>query len=65
MIKTLDLINETIRASKRTFHQVDNRPTKPQKHRYERRKINEFLRHGDWAEDLQEVEVEVQQQPAA
>jgi hypothetical protein len=27
---------------------VDNRPEKPQKSRYERRKIREYLRLGDW-----------------
>ena len=53
MIKTLDFIAETIRTSKRTFHQVDDRPTKPQKHRYERRKIREYLRNSDWSEDMQ------------
>ena len=48
MTKTLDLITETIRNPKHPFHQVDSRPKKPQKNRYERRKVREFLRLGDW-----------------
>jgi hypothetical protein len=48
MIKTLDLIDEAIRNNKHPFRGTDNRPAKPQKSRYERRKIKEFLRLGDW-----------------
>ncbi len=48
MTKTLDLITETIRDSKHPFPQMDNRPQKPQKHRYERRKVREIIRLGNW-----------------
>ena len=48
MTKTLDLIDETIRNPKHPFHQVANRPTKPQKSRYERRKVREYIRLADW-----------------
>ena len=48
MTKSLDVIVETIRNSKHPFRQVDNRPAKPQKSRYERRKVREYLRLGDW-----------------
>ena len=48
MVKTLDLITETIRNSKHPFPQVDDRPQKPQKHRYERRKVKEYIKLGDW-----------------
>lgn len=48
MTKTLDLIAETIRDPKHPFRQVENRPHKPQKHRYERRKIREIIRLGGW-----------------
>ena len=48
MTKTLNLIHEAVRNTKHPFRQVDNRPAKPQKSRYERRKIREFLRLGDW-----------------
>ena len=47
MIKTLDVITEAIRNSK-PFRNADNRPKKAQKHRYERRKIKEYLHLGDW-----------------
>jgi hypothetical protein len=48
MTKTLNLIQETVRDTKHPFRQADNRPAKAQKNRYERRKIREFLRLGDW-----------------
>ncbi len=48
MTKTLDAINDTIRSSKHPFRQVNDRPDKPKKHRYERRKIKEFIRLSDW-----------------
>ena len=51
MMKTLDLISEVIRNPKHAFRQADHRPAKSQKHRYERRKIKEFLKHGDWADE--------------
>lgn len=48
MTKTLDLIAETIRNTRCFFRQMDSRPHKPQKHRYERRKVKEYIRLGDW-----------------
>jgi hypothetical protein len=48
MTKTLDVITEAIRSSKHPFSKADNRPKKAQKHRYERRKIKEYLQLGDW-----------------
>lgn len=48
MVKTIDLITETIRNSKHPFRQVDDRPQKSQKHRYERRKVKEYIKLGDW-----------------
>lgn len=48
MTKSLSLIQDTVRNPKHPFRQVDNRPAKAQKNRYERRKIREFLRLGDW-----------------
>ena len=47
MIKTLDVIAEAIRNSKHPFRNADNRPKKAQKHRYERRKIKEYLHLGE------------------
>jgi hypothetical protein len=49
MTKTLENISEAIRDPKPTFPKVDNQPKKPQKHRYERRKIKEYLHLGEWA----------------
>ena len=48
MTKTLDLITEIIRNPKHPFRKADDRPVKAQKHRYERRKIKEIIRLGDW-----------------
>jgi len=52
MTKTLDLISEIIRSPKHSFRQVDTRPAKSHKHRYERRKVKEFIKLGDWSQDL-------------
>ena len=51
MIKTLDVITDAIRNTKHPFRQVDDRPDKPTKHRYERRKIREYIRLGDWGSE--------------
>ncbi len=51
MIKSLDQISEAIHSSKLLLHQVDDRPNKPQKHRYERRKIKEYIKISDWTSD--------------
>ena len=47
MTKSLEVISETIRNPKHPFRQVDNQPNKPLKHRYERRKIKEYLHLGE------------------
>ena len=49
MTKSLEVISEAIRNPKHPFRKVDNQPKKPLKHRYERRKIREYLHLGDWA----------------
>jgi len=48
MSKTIDLIDDAIRNTKHPFRQTDNRSAKSQKSRYERRKIKEIMRLGDW-----------------
>ena len=53
MTKTLDVISDVIRNTKHHFRQVDDRPDKPKKHRYERRKVKEYLKLGDWASETQ------------
>ncbi len=48
MTKSLEVISEAIRNPKHPFRKVDNQPKKPRKHRYERRKIKEYLHLNDW-----------------
>ena len=48
MMKTLEMINEAVRNPKQPFRKTDNHPKKAVKHRYERRKIREYLQLTDW-----------------
>jgi hypothetical protein len=48
MTKSLEVISEAIRNPKHPFRKVDNQPKKPLKHRYERRKIKEYMNLGEW-----------------
>jgi hypothetical protein len=50
MTKSLEVISETISNPKHPFRKVDDQPKKPRKHRYERRKIKEYLHLGEWVE---------------
>jgi hypothetical protein len=50
MAKNLDVMSEIIRNPKHPFRAADNRPAKPDKHRYERRKVKEIIKLGDWSE---------------
>ena len=50
MTKTLDVIRESILNSKHPFQTVGDRPEKPQKHRYERRKVRHYIRIVDWSD---------------
>jgi hypothetical protein len=47
MTKSLEVISEAIRNPKHPFRKVDNQPKKTLKHRYERRKIREYLNLGE------------------
>ncbi len=49
MMKSMDVISETIRSVRNPFRQTADRPDKPQKHRYERRKIKQYIHSGDWS----------------
>lgn len=51
MMKTLEAINEAVRNPKHPFRKTDNHPKKAVKHRYERRKIREYLQLTDWLEE--------------
>lgn len=48
MIKSLETINEAVKNPKHPFRKTDNHPKKSVKHRYERRKIREYLQLTDW-----------------
>ena len=48
MMKTLERANEAVRNQKHPFHKIQYQPKKALKHRYERRKIREYLHFGDW-----------------
>jgi hypothetical protein len=48
MTKTFDAITEAVRNPKHPFRKTDHHPTKPGKHRYERRKVREYLHLSDW-----------------
>jgi hypothetical protein len=49
MTKSLDVINDVIRTQgKSPFRQMCDRPDKATKHRYERRKVKQYIHSGDW-----------------
>jgi hypothetical protein len=48
MTKSLEVISEAVRNPKHPFRKVDSQPKKPLKHRYERRKIKEYLHLSEW-----------------
>ena len=51
MTKTIDVITEIIRNPKHAFRKADDRPVKAQKHRYERRKVKEFIKQWNLVEE--------------
>jgi hypothetical protein len=48
MAKSLEMIVDVIRNTKHPFRQLSDRPDKPHKSRYERRKVKQFIHVGDW-----------------
>ena len=48
MTKSLEVMSEVIRNPKHPFRKVEDQPKKPQKHRYERRKVRGYLHLGHW-----------------
>lgn len=48
MSKSMDVVSEIVRNTKHPFRQVADRPDKPHKSRYERRKVKQFIQTGDW-----------------
>jgi len=51
MTKSIDAITEIVRNPKPSFRKADDRPAKAQKHRYERRKIKEYMKMSDWVQE--------------
>jgi hypothetical protein len=51
MTKTIELLVEAVRNPKYQFRKADSQPNKPSKHRYERRKVKEYLHLEDWQRD--------------
>ena len=51
MAKSHQQIDEVVQSHRYHLKNVDSRPQKAQKHRYERRKIRELIRLSDWAGD--------------
>jgi len=47
-MKTADMMVDLVRTHKHPFRIADQRITKVQQSRYERRRIREYLRLGDW-----------------
>ncbi|MCX6902234.1 MAG: hypothetical protein NTW03_01885 [Verrucomicrobia bacterium] len=47
----MTLFSELVDTSKPHVRQLADRPHKPHRHRYERRKIREYLRLADWTEE--------------
>ena len=56
MAKSLDVISDVIRTAKNPFRQTADRPDKPHKHRYERRKIKQYIQLGDWTANQEIIE---------
>lgn len=48
MVKTFEAMNDVLQDPKHLFKKTDNQPKKAMKHRYERRKIKEYLHLGGW-----------------
>lgn len=52
MSKSLETISEAIHNPKHPFPQVADRPDKPHKNRYERRKVKQYINLGDWVAEV-------------
>ncbi len=47
-MKTADMMVDSVRNHKNAFRLADQRSSKVQQSRYERRKVRAYLRLGDW-----------------
>ena len=50
-MKSPSLLSESSSKSKNPFRAAESRNDKPHQHRYERRKVRQFLRVADWASE--------------
>ena len=57
MKKTENLMGGAIPMVKHGFQQAEPRPNKCQKHRYERRKVRQYIRLADWEEEAEDEKV--------
>ena len=55
MSKSQEQIAEAVQNHRYHPRNADSRPQKAQKHRYERRKVREFIRVSDWVEEAQDA----------
>ncbi|HXJ60765.1 MAG TPA: hypothetical protein VNM37_05625 [Candidatus Dormibacteraeota bacterium] len=53
MTKSIDAIIEIVRNPKPSFRKTADRQAKAQKHRYERRKIKEYIKLSSWTQEGQ------------
>jgi len=51
-MKAADMLVDFVRTHKNSFRMADQRTPKVQQSRYERRKVREYLRLGDWVSDM-------------
>ena len=48
MNKPAEPITEVVKDPKHPFRKIENQPKKAQRHRYERRKIKEYMHLANW-----------------
>jgi len=53
MVKSINAIREAVRNTKNTFPQLESQPDKAHRHRYERRKVRQIMRLGDWGSEME------------
>ena len=55
MKKNTDVVSGLV-SEEHPFHQAQTQPGKAKQHRYERRKIRNILKVGDWGEEIESEE---------
>ena len=51
-MKAADTLVDLVRSHKNSFRMADTRAPKVHQSRYERRRVREYLRLGDWVSDM-------------